>query len=132
LHAMSLNIFIWMELNFHKINSFFSSIYCSSCRVEWNPNISVEKTIVIWKLVGTPPKNLKVTARILILDYGFFLKLGWMSPPNIFTHSLYPCHCTNINYIKPMRQHFMHFKSLICFYNVWNGFWVVGIERGRG
>jgi hypothetical protein len=33
-------------------------------------------------------------------------------PPNIFTHSLYPCHCTNINYTKSMRQHFMHFKSL--------------------
>jgi hypothetical protein len=36
LHAMSFNIFIWMELDFHKIKSFFypSIVSCMSSRAE--------------------------------------------------------------------------------------------------
>jgi hypothetical protein len=41
LHAMSFNIFIWMELNFHKINSFFhqliswlSLVVCSNVKLK--------------------------------------------------------------------------------------------------
>jgi hypothetical protein len=37
LHTMSFTIFIWMELNFHKINSFFSSIdHHRYCTTMWN------------------------------------------------------------------------------------------------